>query len=100
MTNVEFQKHLEDVRASHDIVGRGPKMTVNELFYMLRMDNAVQDYNVNLVYEDDTMACVCSVKECFVPVRDLALYVKSVEYDEFDYGIPEDICLLTVYVEK
>lgn len=100
MTNVEFQEHLKEIYASHDILGKSEKKTVNELFYMLRMDDTVNDYNINLVYEDGRIASVFSVKQCFVPVRDLALHVKSVEYDEFDYGITEDICLLTVYVEK
>ena len=96
MTNAEFQKHLQDIYNSHDILGKSERKTVNELLYMLRMDSSVTDYNVILMSDDGRTLCIPSVKECFVPVHDLTLYVKEVEYEEDDYF--DGICL-TVHTE-
>lgn len=99
MTNAEFQKYLQDIYDSHDIIGKSKVKTLNELLYMLRMDDSVTDYNVNLIIDGETgIGCIPSVKECFVPVRDLAMHVKAVECDEYDYGF-DGLCL-TVYLEK
>lgn len=99
MTNAEFQKHFKKLLDTHDIIGKGNSMTVNELLYLLRMDKDVSDYNVNLVTEDGSISCIFSVKQCFVPVKSLVLHVKKVECDEFDYGI-EDVCLIVHTEEK
>lgn len=99
MTNAEFQKHLKEILDSHDIIGKGNSMTVNELLYLLRMDKDVSDYNVNLVTEDGSVSCIFSVKQCFVPVKSLALHVKKVECDEFDWGVDET-CLIVHTEEK
>jgi hypothetical protein len=101
MTNAEFQKKLEEMYASHPIITKGPRKTFNELTWVLRQDDV--DYNINIVpYNDDNgWLCIPSVKECFIPVRDLAMHVVKVEFDEdfndddFDYN---GICL-TVWLE-
>ena len=95
MTNKEFQIKLQEMYAEHPVLARSKQKTVNELIYMLRMDKE-NDYNVNLV-EDGAWSCIPSVKECFIPVKTLALHVKSIELDETDYGFEvKEICLTVV----
>ena len=96
MTNKEFQKRLQAMYKEYPMIARSEKKTVNELVYVLRMDKE-NDYNISLV-EDGVWTCVPSVKECFIPVKTLAKHVKSIEYDEEDYGCKE-ICL-TVVTER
>ena len=98
MTNAEFQVKLKDIYASYPFICKPERKTVNILFYVLRMDKTVTDYNVNLITEDGRTLCVPSVKKCFVPVNDLAMHVKEVECEEEDYGF-DGLCL-TVYVEE
>lgn len=90
MTNKEFQAKLQAMYNEHPMIARSEKKTVNELFYVLRMDNE-NDYNVS-INEDGFISCIPSVKECFIPVRTLAKHVKKVECDEEDYGCKE-ICI-------
>ena len=96
MKNAEFQTKLQEMYAEHPMIAKSEKKTVNELFYVLRMDKE-NDYNISIV-EDGFWSCVPSVKECFVPVKTLARHVKSVELDEDDYDCAE-ICL-TVVTER
>ena len=98
MTNAEFQKHFKEVRDSYNLIGKGDKLTVNELLYMLRMDQDVPDYNVNLIDEAGRLFCICSVNQCFVPTKSLVWYVKEIELDE-DFSDTEEICL-TVYTQE
>jgi len=98
MTNVEFQKRFKDLCQKYPFIGIHIKKTVNELFYMLRMDNSVTDYNVNLITEDNRTLCIPSVRETFIPVSELAMHVKEVECEEDDYGF-DGLCL-NVYVEE
>ena len=98
MTNIEFQERLQQMYAENPMIARSKKKTVNEIFYLLRMDKE-NDYNISLI-EDGVWSCVCSVKECFVPVKTLARHVKSIVCDDEDanLGCPE-ICL-TMITEK
>ena len=82
MTNAEFQKKLEAIYAEHPIVGKSQRKTFNELVWMLRQDDV--DYNISIPpYEEDMgWLCIPSVKECFIPVKDLAMHVKEVKVDE------------------
>ena len=96
MTNKEFQTKLQALYNEHPMIAKSEKKTVNELFYVLRMDKE-NDYNINII-DRGFVAWVPSVKQCFVDVKTLAKYVKSVECDEEDYGCKE-ICL-TVVTEK
>ena len=94
MSNVEFQQRLESMYNKYSMITKGKKKTVNELFYVLRMDDV--DYNIS-VCEGKKWICIPSIKECFVPVQTLAKYVKDVYIDEVDFDC-EEICL-TVEVE-
>ena len=87
MTNVEFQEKLRQMYAENPMIARSKKKTVNEIFYLLRMDKE-NDYNVNLI-ENGIWGCVPSVKECFVSVKTLAKHAKSIVCDETDYGCEE-----------
>lgn len=99
MTDAEFQKKLEGMYKEHPFLNKQNPKTVNILLYILRMDKNVTDYNVNLIKDDaDGVTCIPSVKECFVPIRHLALHVKEVECEEEDYGF-DGLCL-NVYVEE
>ena len=98
MTNVEFQAKLQQMYKENPMIARSKKKTVNEIFYLLRMDKEC-DYNISLI-EDGVWSCICSVKECFIPVKTLARHVKSIVCDDAEEnpGCPE-ICL-TIVTEK
>ena len=98
MTNAEFQERLQKMYAENPMIARSKKKTVNEILYLLRMDKE-NDYNISMV-ENKVWTCVPSVKECFVPVKTLAMHVKSIVCDdeEENLGCPE-ICL-TMVLEK
>lgn len=96
MTNNEFQNKLQAMYKKHPMIARSEKKTVNELFYVLRMDKE-NDYNI-CINEGGFISLVPSVKECFVGVKTLAKHVKKVECDCEDYGCKE-ICL-NVVTEK
>ena len=98
MTNAEFQTKLQGIYAEYPFICKPERKTLNILLYVLRMDDSVTDYNINLVYEDGRLVCIPSVKECFVPVHDLAMHVKAVECEEYDFGF-DGLCL-TIYVEE
>ena len=100
MTKEEFQKKLEAMYKEHSFIITKPKKTFNELVWVLRQDNV--DYNISIppYKEDMVWICIPSVKECFIPVKELAMHVKEVELDEcedddFEY---DGICL-TVWLE-
>ena len=98
MTNAEFQKKLEVMYEEHPTICGGAKKTFNALVWLLKQDDV--DYNISIPpYEKDMgWMCIPSVKECFIPVKTLAMHVKEVEVDEDDYGY-DGICL-TVYLEE
>ena len=99
MTNAEFQKKLTGMYEKYPFLSKQNPKTVNILLYILRKDVSVTDYNVNLIKDDaDGVICIPSVKECFVPIGDLALHVKEVECEEEDDGF-DGLCL-NVYVEE
>ena len=97
MTNAEFQIKLQGIYAQYPIICKPERKTLNILLYVLRMDESVTDYNINIIHEDGRLVCIPSVKECFVSISELAMHVKSVECDEYDYGF-DGLCL-TVHVE-
>lgn len=99
MTKAEFFNHLNALIESHPIIAKSKRKTLNELCYVLRMDKD-NDYNISVKDTTDNNAwtCIPSVKECFIPVRDLKKHVKSVDFDEEDCGCKE-ICI-EVVVEK
>ena len=99
MTKAEFFNHLNELIKSHSIIAKSKKFTFNELCYVLRMDKDY-DYNINTrdAREPNTFMCIPSVKECFIPVKDLKKHVKSIEFEEDDFGC-EEVCI-TVNLEK
>ena len=99
MKKAEFFNHLNALINAHPIIARSKRKTFNELCYVLRMDKE-HDYNISVQdpAEKNAWTCIPSVKECFIPVKDLKKHVKSVDFDEEDYGC-EEICM-TVILEK
>lgn len=79
MTNVEFQKKLTEMFAKHPMIARSNPKSLNELMYVLRMEGD-RDYSIST---NDGM-CIPSVRETFVPSRDLAKKVVSIEYEEYE----------------
>lgn len=89
MTNAEFQAKLEAMYAKHPMIARSNPKSLNELMYVLRMESD-RDYSIST---NDGM-CIPSVRETFVPSRDLAKKVVSIEWEEFEdeeYGTVDAI---------
>ena len=97
MTNLEFQKKLEEMYSKHSTTKKSKQKTFNELVHVLRQDDV--DYNISIPPYDYDMGwlCIASVKECFIPVKVLAMHVKEVELEEDDFGY-DGVCL-TVTLE-
>lgn len=98
MTNAEFQVKLEEMYAKFPIIAKRKQKTLNELVYVLRMSG--EDYQLNTFDKSEPCAwgCIPGVQETFIPVRDLAKKVVSVEFDEETYE-EMGIKLLLVNVE-
>ena len=79
MTNAEFQIKLNEMYAKHPMIAFSNPKSLNELLYVLRMEGE-QDYCLST---NDGM-CIPSVRETFVPSRDLAKKVVSIEWEEFE----------------
>lgn len=79
MTNVEFQTKLDAMYAKHPMIARSNPKSLNELMYVLRMEGD-RDYSIST---NDGM-CISSVRETFVPSRDLAKKVVFIEWEEFE----------------
>ena len=85
MTNKEFQIQLEEMYQKFPIIGKRKHNTLNELVYVLRMSG--EDYQLNTFDKSDpcVWGCIPGVQDTFIPVRDLAKKVVSVEFDEETY---------------
>lgn len=85
MTNKEFQIQLEAMYQRFPIIGKRKQKTLNELVYVLRMSG--EDYQLNTFDKSEpcSWGCIPGVQETFIPVRDLAKNVVSVEFDEETY---------------
>lgn len=79
MTNTEFQAKLKEMYAKHPIIARSNPKSLNELMYVLRMEGD-RDYSIST----NDGGCIPSVRETFVPSRDLAKKVTSIEWEEFE----------------
>lgn len=100
MTNTEFQHKLAELYESHLVTKTNTRKTFNELVWVLRQDNV--DYNISIPPYMENMGwlCISSVKECFIPVKTLAKYVKEVVLDECkDDDFEYDGNCITVYLE-
>lgn len=81
MTNAEFQVKLDKMYKDFPIIALSKQKTINELVFILRNDNDVPDYCLNIDSESEGFS-FGMLKECFFPVRQLALKIKSLEYEE------------------
>ena len=97
MNNKEFQTKLQKMYDENLGSTKRDKRTLNELCYVLRMDKE-NDYNISLVENGVWGVCIPSVRDFFIPVKDLAKKVVEVVLDDEDYGF-DGICL-TVHVEE
>ena len=79
MTNAEFQKKLNEMYAKHPMIAISKQKSLNELMYVLRMEGD-RDYSIST----NDGGCIPSVRETFVPTRDLAKKVVSIEWEEFE----------------
>ena len=79
MTNTEFQTKLEAMFAKHPMIASSNPKSLNELIYVLRVEGD-RDYSIST----NDGACIPSVRETFVPSRDLAKKIASIEYEEFE----------------
>jgi hypothetical protein len=82
MTNNEFLAKLNKLFELHMPIP-SKKMTVNELIFVLRHDNEVEDYNLNINSKSLGFSFGLA-KESFFPIRHLALKIDSIEYEEDD----------------
>lgn len=82
MTNAEFQIKLETMFKKYLPIA-GKKRTLNELLFVLRHDDEVEDYNLNLNSKKEGFSFGFA-KESFFPTRHLALKIDSIEYEEDD----------------
>ena len=80
MTNIEFQEKLNGLFKKHLPIS-GKIKTINELIYVLRHDDGAEDYCVNINSKSQGFS-FGFVKDCFYPTRQLALKIKSIEYEE------------------
>ena len=79
MTNAEFKEKLDAMFAKHPMIARSNPKSLNELMYVLRMEGD-RDYSIST----NDGGCIPSVRETFVPSRDLAKKVMSIEWEEFE----------------
>ena len=93
MTNAEFQKHLEEMYKKFPVIAMSKKKTVNELVFVLRNDDSVDDYFLNINSKSKGFSCGF-LKESFFPVRQLALKVNLIEYEWLE---DSELPLLVVY---
>lgn len=82
MTNNEFLVKLNAMFKEHLPIS-GKVKTINELIFVLRHDNKVKDYNLNINSESHGFSFGFA-KESFFPTRHLALKIKSIEYEEYE----------------
>lgn len=82
MTNAEFQEKLKTMTKEYLPIA-SKQMTINELVFVLRHDDDVPDYCLNINSESEGFS-LGMLKECFHPVRYLALKIKSLEYEEYE----------------
>ena len=79
MTNTEFMSKLNAMYAKHPMIARSNPKSLNELMYVLRMEGD-RDYAISA----DDGSCIPSVRETFVPSRELAKKVLNIWWEEFE----------------
>lgn len=87
MTNNEFMTKLNTMFKKYLPMAKQP-ISINELIYVLRHDDDVEDYCVNINSKSQGFS-FGFVKDCFYPTRQLALKINSITYEEDkDSGYP------------
>lgn len=81
MTNAEFQVKLAAMYNEYPMIAISKKKTINELVFVLRHDNDIPDYCLNINSKSQGFSFGL-LKESFFPVRSLALKIDSLEYEE------------------
>lgn len=99
MTNAEFQQKLQDMYLSHTATRHCGQKTLNELVFALRMSGELYQLNYCTSPDHDNMICVPDVEQTFIPVRDLAMKVVNVYFDEDIYN-ECGVQLLYIELEK
>lgn len=82
MTNNRFMFKLNTLCKKHLPMAK-PPLTINELIYVLRHDDEVEDYSVNIHSKSQGFS-FGFVKDCFYPTRQLALKIKSIDCQDDD----------------
>ena len=85
MTNAEFKNKFEKMVKEifpykKFSLSELNKLTVNELIFVLRHDNEVSDYCLNINSESLGFSFGL-LKESYFPTRELVLKIKSLEYE-------------------
>ena len=82
MTNREFLTKLNEMFALHPVINLSKQKSLNELVYVLRMSG--DDYQLNLTdpKKPNELGMIPSVRDTFIPSRDLAKKIVSVTFDE------------------
>lgn len=83
MTNAEFQAKLNKLYDEFPLIGRSKQKTINELIFILRQDDEIEDYCLNISSESEGFS-FGMLKSAFFPVRSLALKIESLEYEEYE----------------
>ena len=98
MTQKDFEERLENLFENHRLINQ-TNPTFNELVYILRQD--VIDYNISIppYKKNGAWSCIPSVRECFIPVRTLAMHVAEIKFEEETTAEIDMICL-TVHLKK
>ena len=94
MTNAEFQIKLDEMYAKHPMIALSNPKSLNELLYVLRMEGD-QDYCIST----NNGMCIPSVRETFVPSKDLAKKVVSIEWEEFEDEECGTCCAIIIDLE-
>lgn len=80
MTNAEFQEKLKRLTKEYLPIA-SKQMTINELVFVLRHDNDVPDYCLNISNASLGFS-FGMLKEAFFPTKYLALKITLLEYEE------------------
>lgn len=98
MTQNEFKERLENLFKEHPIINKD-NPTFNELVYILRQDAIDCNISIPPYKKNGAWSCIPSVKECFIPVRTLAMHVAEIKFEEETTAEIDMICL-TVHLKK
>ena len=82
MTNREFLSKLNEMFDQYPIIKISKQKSLNELVYVLRMSENDYQLNITEQKQPNVFGMIPSVKETFIPSRDLAKKIVSVAFDE------------------